>query len=337
VADPVIAPRRAHAAAPVRLDFAGGWTDVAPFSEREGGAVVAAAISLQTHVNVLPGGDSVQLIAEDLGARLELLPDGSRLGATGLPLLEAGVRVLPVGACTIVTRADAPRGSGLGTSGALGVAIVAALSHSRGETCGPLELAEQAWRLEAVEAGHPGGRQDQYMAALGGFQALTFGDPVVHASPVAVDAAFAKALAAGLVLCYSGVSRVSGETIARVMQAYERGDAKVTHALFGLRDCAQHMREAIAAADLHGVAVAMDENWRHQQALDPAMRTAEMGRLEVAARAAGAVGAKAAGAGAGGSMFFLAPGRGSQVASAARGAGATVLPFSWSWEGVQRW
>lgn len=329
--------RRAHAAAPVRLDLAGGWTDVPPFASREGGAVVAAAISLHVHVNVLPGGDSIHLIADDLEARLELAPGGARHGPIRLPLLEAGVRLLPVGSCTVVTRSDAPRGSGLGTSGSLGVAIVSALMHARGESAGPLDVAARAWQLEAVEAGHPGGKQDQYMAALGGFQALSFGADDVQAEPIAVDAGLAETLRTGLVLCYTGVSRVSGETITRVMQAYEQGRPEVTRALFGLRDCAGRMREAIAAADTQQMGRVLDENWRHQQALDAGMCTPLMARLEAAARAAGAIGAKAAGAGAGGSMFFLAPGRARAVSAALRAEGGTVIPFSWERQGVQRW
>lgn len=336
MAGPVKVPRRAHAAAPVRLDFAGGWTDVRPFSTREGGAVVAAAISLRAHVNVLPGGGSVHLIADDLGLHAELPADGGR-GAGVLPLLEAGVRLLPVGSCTVVTRSDAPNGSGLGTSGALGVAIVTALGHARGEEFAPVEAAELAWRLEAVEAGNAGGKQDQYMAALGGFQSLAFRDPAVVAEPIAIDAAFADALARDIVLCYTGVSRVSGRMISRVMGAYAAGDAGVASALRGIRDAAAGMREALAEANERQVAALLDENWRWQQALDHGMRTAAMGRLESAARAAGALGGKAAGAGAGGSMFFYAPGAADAVATAARDAGAQVLPFSWAWEGVQRW
>ncbi|HEU4829732.1 MAG TPA: hypothetical protein VFT04_11120 [Gemmatimonadales bacterium] len=329
--------RRAHAAAPVRLDFAGGWTDVPPYSEREGGAVVTASISLRVHVNVLPGGDAVHLLSEDLGTQVELRPDGARIGNGDLPLLEAGVRAMPVGPATLVTRSEVPQGSGLGSSGALGVAIVASLAYARGEAPSELEIAERAWRMEAVEAGHPGGRQDQYAAALGGFQAMTFGPDGVVAQPLALDVAFMEELGRSVVLCYTGTSRVSGETIARVMSACERGERAITGALAGLRDAAFAMREALAAADLGRVAMLLDVNWRHQQALDAGMRTGRMAELEAAARRSGAIGGKAAGAGAGGSMFFIAPGRADAVAEAARSIGAQPLAFSWSAEGVRRW
>jgi len=334
---PVTAPRRAHAAAPVRLDLAGGWTDVPPWSEIEGGLVVTASISRKVHVNVLPGGDAIHLLSEDLGVGVELRPDGSRVGDDCLPLLEAGARALPLGPHTLVTRSDVPQGSGLGSSGALGVALVAALSHARGEALGVTELAEAAWHLEAVDAGHPGGRQDQYAAALGGFQLLAFGNGNVTAEPVAIDEGFREELGQSIVLCHTGTSRVSGRTIARVMDAYAAGNQKVIRALRGLRDTAARMKDALVAADLAQVAQLLDENWRHQQALDAGMCTDGMAELEVAVRAAGAIGGKAAGAGAGGSMFFVAPGRTDAVAAAAREAGAEPLDFSWSSEGVRQW
>ncbi|HEX6992219.1 MAG TPA: hypothetical protein VF151_10040 [Gemmatimonadales bacterium] len=324
--------RRAHAAAPVRLDFAGAWTDVPPFSAREGGAVVAAAIDLKVHVNVLPGGDGVELISEDLEIRERLAPGESRI-----PLLAHAVRRWPVADATIVCRSEAPPGSGLGTSGAMGVATVAALHHARGETAAAPAIAQEAWEVETRDAGIPGGRQDQWMAALGGFRYLELHDPALHSEPLALDTTFAAALQDAMVLCYTGMSRVSGGTIARVMAAYERGDRGVTAALRGLRDLASRMRAALREGCLEEVGRILARNWELQQQLDPAMCTAEMAALESAARRHGAIGGKAAGSGAGGCMFFLAPGSRAAVEAAARATGASVLTVRWAREGVTTW
>jgi D-glycero-alpha-D-manno-heptose-7-phosphate kinase len=324
--------RRAHAAAPVRLDFAGAWTDVPPFSAREGGAVVAAAIDLKVHVNVLPGGDGVELISEDLEIRERLAPGESRI-----PLLAHAVRRWPVADATIVCRSEAPPGSGLGTSGAMGVATVAALHHARSEAAAAPAIAQEAWEVETGDAGIPGGRQDQWMAALGGFRYLEFHDPDLHCEPLALDTTFAAALQDAMVLCYTGMSRVSGGTIARVMAAYERGDRGVTAALRGLRDLASRMRAALREGCLEEVGRILARNWELQQQLDPAMCTAEMAALESAARRHGAIGGKAAGSGAGGCMFFLAPGSRAAVEAAARATGASVLTVRWAREGVTTW
>ena len=331
-------PTEYHATAPLRLDFAGAWTDVPPFSAREGGVVVNAAISLRTHVALTLGGKLLRLVAEDLGETLECANSGGLVLDGKLSLLKAALRMFPMlGAFTLTTRCDAPLGSGLGSSGSLDVALVAALTKARLEHLGERDLAEHAWQVEVVEAKIPGGKQDQYAAALGGWHRLSFSGPDVGVEPLTLDPAFAATLQGQMVLCYTNTSRVSGETIARVMGAYERGDRKVTGALRGLKDVAEAMVVALRGADLARVGALLAENWAHQQALDPGMQTREMARLEEAMRAAGATGGKAAGAGAGGSMFFLVGGEPRAAAAAATAAGATVLPFTWAAEGARAW
>jgi D-glycero-alpha-D-manno-heptose-7-phosphate kinase len=331
-------PTEYHATAPLRLDFAGAWTDVPPFSAREGGVVVNAAIGLRTHVALSFGGNRLRLVSEDLGETLECANSGGLVLDGKLDLLKAALRMFPVlGAFTLTTRCDAPLGSGLGSSGALDVALVAALTKARLERLGERDLAEQAWHVEVIEAKIPGGKQDQYAAALGGWHRLSFRDPDVGVEPLTLDPAFAAELERRMVLCYTNTSRVSGDTISRVMGAYERGDRQVTRALHGLKDVAEAMVVALRSADLSRVGALLAENWTHQQGLDPGMRTAEMARLEEAMRSAGAIGGKAAGAGAGGSMFFLVAGDRRAAVDAATAAGAEVLPVTWAAEGARAW
>jgi len=329
------AGRTVEASAPVRLDFAGGWTDVPPFSAREGGVVVAAAIGLRTHARVACGGDELRLVSEDLDDELTLPATATPVPDGRLDLLKAALRLHPVGPCALTTRSEAPPGSGLGSSGSLDVALVAALAAARGLHLALTAIAEEGCRLERDEAGIAGGKQDQFMAALGGFQELTFRDPEVGARPLMLEPAFAEELERSIVLCYTGVSRISGRTIARVIAAYERGESGVVGALHGMRDVAAGMAEALTIGDLARTGELLSRNWRLQQALDPGMRTDDMARLETAVHAAGAIGGKAAGSGAGGCMFFLAPGCAPAVAEAARAAGALILPVTWSPDGVR--
>ena len=322
------------AAAPVRLDLAGGWTDVPPFSAREGGVVVTAAVQLFARAEVRLGRRGFRLVSEDLHDELEVSDSAGLVRDGRLELLKAGLRMLPVGACTLTTRSDAPPGSGLGSSGALDVALVAALSTARAENLVPVEIAEAACHLEAVEAGIPGGRQDQFAAAHGGFLRLEFRDPEAEVQRLKLDPAFAADLARRMVLCYTSASRFSGTTIDRVMQAYERGEPGVARALHALRDVAESMASALMAGDSALVGRLLTDNWRHQQALDPRMCTDEMAHLERALIGAGALGGKAAGSGAGGCMFFLGPDDPAPVVEAARSCGARLLPVRWAMEGV---
>jgi D-glycero-alpha-D-manno-heptose-7-phosphate kinase len=324
-----------RAAAPVRLDLAGGWTDVPPYSTRRGGVVVSAAVELFAHAEVTPRPRGYRLVAQDLGQELELVEPAELAAGSDLPLLRAGLRMLPPGPCTLVTRADAPPGSGLGSSGAMDVALVAALSAARGESPDVRTLADLACRLEGVEAKIPGGRQDQFAAAYGGFLRLEFHDPDATVEPLALDPAVADALGRRMLLCYTGASRFSGATIGRVMAAYERGDPAIAGALDGIREVAEAMPAALLAGDLARIGALLSANWRLQQALDPGMRTPDMARLEQAMAEAGVLGGKAAGSGAGGSMFFLGPADPAPAVAAARRLGMRLLPVRWAAHGAR--
>jgi D-glycero-alpha-D-manno-heptose-7-phosphate kinase len=325
-----------RAAAPVRLDFAGGWTDVPPFSAREGGVVITAGVRLFAQAEVHVGGRGFRLVSEDLDDKLEVADSTGLVNDGRLILHKAALRMLPVGACTLITRSDAPPGSGLGTSGALDVALVAALSAARGESPNPVDIAERACHLEAVEAGIPGGRQDQFASSYGGFLRLDFKDPEAEVQRLPVDADFAEELGRRTILCYTTASRFSGATIDRVMHAYEQGDSKVARALHGIRAVAESMANALVAADTAQIGRLMSENWMHQLALDPQMRTEKMAQLEECVLAAGALGGKAAGSGAGGCMFFLAPDEPGGVIEAAQQCGVTILPVRWAMYGVRQ-
>ena len=324
-----------RASAPVRLDFAGGWTDVAPFATERGGVVVNAAIALCAHAEVRLGGTGLRLDALDLERRSEVLEGcWTAQQRVDFPLQKAALDRAGIHAGSLTTRSDVPQGSGLGASGALGVALVGVLEAALARNRPAAALAEEAFLLESEDAQLPGGRQDQYAAALGGVHRLGFGDGPVRIEPLELDRDFAAALSAAIVLCYTGTSRVSSRTIARVMGGYRAADRVITSALLGLVEVAERMAEALRAADLAATGRWLSENWRLQQQLDAGMCTPEMARLEQAMRDAGSLGGKAAGAGAGGSMFFIAKNP-ARAARAAQEAGARLLPVEWAAQGIR--
>lgn len=298
--------------------------------------MVTAAVRLFARAEVRVGGSGFHLISEDLRDEVHLHDSAGLINDGRLGLLKAGLRMLPVGACTLITRSDAPAGSGLGSSGALDVALVAALSAARGESPDPVDIAERACHLEAIEARIPGGRQDQFASSHGGFLRLDFKDPDAEVRRMPLEPELADELARRTVLCYTSASRFSGDTIDRVMQAYQRGEPVVGRALHGLRAVAESMETALTSGDMAGIGRLLSENWTHQQALDPRMRTEEMARLEQAVVGAGALGGKAAGSGAGGCMFFLTPDDPAAVIEAAQSCGVTVLPVRWAMYGVRQ-
>ncbi len=299
--------------------------------------MVTAAIGLLARAEAVRRSSGYLLRASELGAEIELLQHDATVTDPKLILHAAALRLRPPSSpLSLTTGSDVPPGSGLGSSGALDVAIVAALAALDGETLEPMHLAHEAWRLEAVEAAVPGGKQDQYAAALGGFNLITFRDPEVTATPLSLDPAFSAELARRMVLCYTGASRLSGNTIARVMAAYESGNPQVTGALLEMKELALAMSEAMLAGDLARTGALLSRNWQAQQQLDPAMRTPDMAHLESAMQNAGAIGGKASGSGAGGCMFFLAGNDVEAAHAAARASGARILPVEWAMQGVHR-
>ncbi len=333
-----------HSRAPLRVDFAGGWTDVPEYAEREGGAVVNAAIGLHVQVDFLLAGkgDHTQRIvlhAEDLKEHVTI-QSSSHIAYDGkLDLHKAALNMLPVtGGIEVLSRSDAPSGSGLGGSGALDVALLAGLARMRHDPYDPEELAEMGFQLEAQELGLLGGRQDQYAAALGGFHELGFASDGVRSRRLSVSEEAARDLEAHLVLAYTGHSHFSSATHARVWQAYGEGDAEVTDALHRIHELAGPAAQAIEQGDWRTLADLIAENWKQQRLLDATIATPRSEAIERAAIEAGAWGGKATGAGAGGCMMLLAPAsKRAAVAAAAEGAGALVLPAGFVFDGVAVW
>jgi D-glycero-alpha-D-manno-heptose-7-phosphate kinase len=334
-----------YARAPIRLDLAGGWTDVPPFSLREGGAVVNLAINRYCYVTVRPRARGIALYSVDYDARAEAETLDALPAESGLELLKASIEIAVAApvvpsdvALDLYVRCDAPPGSGTGSSGAVGVAVAAGLAAFLDQ---PLTAHEAALRAIAAERERlhiAGGTQDQYAAAYGGASYMEFLDPVARVSPLRLPAATVAALEKRLVLVYTGVSRVSGDVATNVMHAYEAGVPQTVTALRTLRRLAGDAKAALLAADLDVLAAILAENWRCQKDLHPSVSSASIDALYDRALAAGALGGKALGAGGGGCLLFLCRAdREHEVRGTLAAAGAQPLDFSLEWSGLQTW
>ncbi len=325
--------------APMRIDFAGGWTDVPIYADEHGGAVVNAAIDQRVRVECLLGGGRIRLHAEDLEQRVTV-PSSPHLTYDGtLDLHKAALNMLPVtGGIEVLTRSDAPGGSGLGASGALDVALLAGLARCREETYTAEELAELGFQLEARELGLLGGRQDQYAAALGGVHLFEFGRSAVGVRRLSVGGGAAMDLAQHLVVAYTGHSHFSSATHARVWRAFQAREAAVVAALDTMRELAARAAEALEAGEWRRLAEVVDANWHEQQRLDATISTEGMQVIEGAMRRHGAWAVKASGAGAGGCLITLcSPSSRPAVIRAAEEAGAEVLDVRLAADGVRAW
>lgn len=300
------------ASAPTRLDFGGGWTDVPPYPAERGGFVCALAIDRRARVVLssgpVEGGEPSRLVA-------------AALRRAGLSTLRATLT------------SDFPVGAGLGGSSAAGVALSAALAAWNHEACSPQELAERSRQIEVEELGIPGGRQDHYAAAFGGALALNFGVQV-DVEPIPLETGTINALEQRLMVLYTGESRISGETIRAVLDAYRERTPRVVFALDRMATLARLMATALGHGDIESLGALVGEHWTHQRELHEAITTPRIDALISRALAAGALGAKPLGASGGGCVLVIAAsGREEEIASAIDGLGEP-LPFKVATEGV---
>ncbi len=287
--------------APVRIDFAGAWTDVPVFARGAGGAVVNATIDRYVE------------------GRLEVIEDPG----PG----EGGIRV--------TYHSDLPSGSGLGTSAALNVCW---LSLIESQFDSGLEyrtrIAELAFRLEDL-LGILGGKQDQYASALGGFSFLQFGE-AVEVESLAISPSFALELERRLILWYTGKSRLSSNIHENVWGAFRRGAPETVKALYSLRDGAYRMRESLQGENIDEFAALIGESWENQKALDASVTNETIETLFTAARKAGALAGKACGAGGGGCLLFVAELEDRfAVVDSITALGGHEIPFHFEFEGLK--
>ena len=283
--------------APTRLDFGGGWTDVAPYRDEEGGAVCNVAISRYATATVAIGLTTTPHEAHD-------------------PLVRAALRRAGIADATASVSSDVPIGSGLGGSSAAGVALAGTLAALGGESLDPAALAERSRRTEVEDLGMAGGFQDHYAAAFGGALLLTY-DGRIGVESLAPSAATCEAIARRGVLLYTGVSRISASTITAVSDAYRTRDREVCAALARMKALAVAMAASLRAGDVDALGEQLAEHWVHQRALHPTITTERIETIGHEAARAGALGMKALGASAGGCVLVIArDGREADVARA---------------------
>ena len=242
------------------------------------------------------------------------------------------------GGIDIITRSNAPAGSGLGTSASMGVALIGALSAFSGKFLLPYEFAEQASLIEQKELGILGGKQDHYASALGGINFMEFIGEEVKVSKLLVSQDVICELEKNLVLCYTGKSRLSGDIHHRVREAYEKGEPKTRQALRNLKSIASEMKNTLLSENLESFGKLLDENWENQKELHPSVTNKQIDEIIRIAKTNGAIGGKACGAGGGGCLlFYVQPDREHIVRQKLEENKVTVIDFNFDFNGLQIW
>ena len=326
--------------APVRLDIAGGWTDIPFFSDTTPGAVTNLTINRYTYATLrLREDDAVTILSADFDTSVEVKNFREIEYDGNLDLVKAAIRRLDIRrGMDLAVRCEAPPGSGLGTSASVSVALIGLLNALHLERLSPHEIAKLARKLEVEELGIAVGKQDQYASALGGVNFMEFDREMVNVSSLRLEHSAVLDLEKHLVLCYTGKSRLSGDLLNQVESNVRKGVRKTLDALGDIAECAVEMKSALLAGKLTRVGELMLRNWTNQKALHPSITNPQIERLFRAALDAGAVGGKACGAGGGGCVVFLAePDREHEIHKALTAEKVEIIPFNIDFEGLATW
>ena len=333
--------------APLRLGLAGGGTDVSPYCDIYGGAVLNATISLYAYATIEPRNDGkIEIISVDRNESM-IMDSKPELEIDGKLDLIKGVynRIVkdfnkgePL-SFTIYTYADAPPGSGLGTSSTLVVAVIGAFAEWLKLPLGEYDIAHLAFEIERIDLKQTGGKQDQYAATFGGFNFMEFYDNhKVIVNPLRIKQEIIDELQHNLVLYYTGTSRLSSKIIEAQVKSVKTGKKESVEAMHKLKEQAILMKEAILKGKLDDVGEILHFGWEHKKKMAESITNPVIDEIYETALKAGATGGKISGAGGGGFMMFYCPKNTKyKVIEALKKFGGEFRRYQFTKYGVKTW
>ena len=329
-----------RAKAPLRISFGGGGTDVPPYCDEKGGAVLSATIDKYAYCSILKADDkkvTVHSLDYDMVIKYDPAEHAGYDGS--LDLVKATIKSMDIkGGFNLFMHSDAPPGSGLGTSSTITVAMVGAFSHWVRKPMTDYDIANLAYHIERVEVGIKGGKQDQYAAAFGGFNFIEFlGDRTI-VNPLRIKQETVNELQYRLLLCYTGKTRLSAGIIDDQMARYTRGKKEVVQAFDETKALAFEMKNALLVGDVDKFGLLLDQAWQCKKKLSSRISDPSIDELYAIAIKQGALGGKLLGAGGGGYILLLCQfDRWHIVAQKLEEAGGKVAKFAFEFNGLQTW
>lgn len=300
----------------MRIGLAGGGTDVSPYSDLYGGAILNVTISMYAYATIEPrNDDQIVIVAADRKESLSY-NTGKPLPVDGRLDIIKGVynRVVeqfgntPSG-FTITTYVDAPAGSGLGSSSTLVVAILGAFAEWMNLPLGEYDAAHLSYQIERRDLQLAGGKQDQYAATFGGVNFMEFyAEDKVVVNPLRIRPEYLRELENDLLLFYTSTSRDSATIIeAQSKNVQEKKSASID-AMHLLKEQAQMMKEALLTGKVNRIGDILDFGFQQKKKTAAGISNPMIDEIYQTALAAGATGGKISGAGGGGFMIFYCPG-----------------------------
>ncbi len=331
--------------APLRLGLAGGGTDVAPYSDLFGGAVLNTTINLYAYASLIPRKDGkirINLINRSKSLEFDSKPNLPFNNEANIPI---GVYNKIVSDYTgkalsfdLSLFVDAPPGSGLGTSSTLLVTVLGAFAEWQKIPFGEYDFAKLAWEIERIDLGMDGGKQDQYAATFGGFNYMEFNNGNVIVNPLRIKPAMMDELSHNLLLYYTGTSRLSSRIIAEQAANVDKKLDKPIEAMHKLKEQAKLMKDIILTGDLNEIGNILDFGWKYKKEMAGGISNKKIDEIYDTAMKNGATGGKISGAGGGGYMVFYCPGTNRySVAEALKSFKGNIEPYEFTEKGLSTW
>lgn len=315
---------------PYRLTLGGGGTDLPSFYREHGGFVLAVGIDKYMYLNVnTPIVDDLIRVRY---SKAELVSDVNQVEHTLAreALLFAGIS----SGIEIVSIADIPAGTGLGSSSCYLVGLLKALHALAHDQVGPQQLAEEACHIELEILKKPIGKQDQYMAAFGGLTALHISrDGTVRPERVPLDMELIEALESNILLFYTGEIRDATAILSEQDSATRRKNATVVSSLREILDLGYEIQDEIVRGNLRRFGELMDYHWKTKKRLANGITNPRIDAWYELAKANGAVGGKITGAGGGGFLMLYCDGDKTRLRETLRNAGLRELRFRFDFDG----
>ncbi len=332
--------------APLRIGLAGGGTDVSPYTDLYGGAILNATISLSANASIEIINEPriiIEALDQKESEQYDWMPELPINGT--LDLLKAVYNriykdyKIPTTGFRLSTFVDAPAGSGLGTSSTLVVAILGAFVEMLKLPLGDYDIAHMAYDIERNELKLAGGRQDQFAATFGGVNFMEFykNDKVI-VNPLRINAQYLHELENNLVLYFTATSRESAGIIKEQVKNVNNNNEESIEAMHQLKEQARMMKEAILKGRLNEFGEILDFGFQQKRKMAHNISNDNIEQIYTAAKLAGATGGKISGAGGGGFMIFYCPGNTNYaVKEALLKFGGEVKKYSFTNYGLTSW
>jgi D-glycero-alpha-D-manno-heptose-7-phosphate kinase len=290
---------------PLRISLGGGGTDFPSYYLEHGGFLVAAAINKYVYISV-----QNNFFEKKIQIRYSKIEEVETVAQIRHPIIRTALEMTGVGTVpiTITSLADIPAGTGMGSSGSFTTALLKALSRYKNANIMPRELAESACHIELDLLKEPIGKQDQYIAALGGITCFEFkkGTGEVVVTPLDVPADFVHEMEEHLLLFSTGVSRSASEILKEQETRSRAKDQEMLENLHQVKELGLQSRAALEAQDLSELGRLMHVHWQRKKKRSGQMTSPRIDHLYDLARRHGAIGGKLIGAGGGGFLMFVA-------------------------------